>query len=192
VKKLLCFLLSINLILNCTSLAIDESFLIRRAYLELRNHVPTANEIEWYCVYNTNGYELAVEWLVDNNTNWRDVPKEYIKVILNSKEFKERKKNVLSEYDVLKNLFYITGTKGEINNSNIRKASLMLVKWALDVSNSETEAIDYICTSLMSRNSNLEEINILNKMLRNSSKSEEETWLNIVNTILNFEDVRTK
>jgi hypothetical protein len=68
----------------------------------------------------------------------------------------------------------------------------MLVKWALDVSNSETEAIDYICTSLMSRNSNLEEINILNKMLRNSSKSEEETWLNIVNTILNFEDVRTK
>lgn len=178
--------------LNFNVLALEESFLIRRAYLELTNHVPTVNEIEWYCVYNNNGYELAVEWLINNNKNWKDVPKNYIKLILNSNEFKNNKKIALSKHEIMQNLFYITGTKGEINNENIKKAYLMLARWALDISNSETEAIDYICTALMSRNSNLEEIRVLNKILISSKKSDQDTWIDIISIILEFDDVKTK
>lgn len=192
-KKLLCFLLCSFLLLTNKGTALEESFLIRRAYLELTNHIPTITEMEWYCVYNTNAYETAVDWLINtSNRKWKDVPDNYIKLILTSDNFKNSPKIKLSDEEIYQNLFYITGLKKEISESTIKEASKLLIKWAIESGNTETESIDYMCMALMNRCSNLEEINILTKILKDSIKSEDDTWLDILNTILTFDDARTK
>ena len=48
--------------------AADEPFqreirLIRRAYLDVTELLPSPEEMDWYVVYNRNGYALAVEYL---------------------------------------------------------------------------------------------------------------------------------
>ncbi|NBV85726.1 MAG: hypothetical protein EBS01_05575, partial [Verrucomicrobia bacterium] len=39
---------------------------IRRAFLDVLELVPTSEEIDWYVVYNHNGYEMAVDYLIQH------------------------------------------------------------------------------------------------------------------------------
>ena len=44
----------------------DSSFLIRRVYLDVIGVLPTTEEIDSYCVYNTNSYSMAVDFVLQN------------------------------------------------------------------------------------------------------------------------------
>jgi hypothetical protein len=193
VRKLLCFLLVFLFNTSNASDKLDEPYLIRRAYLDALGVIPTIQEIEWYCVYNKNGYSLAIDWILAcEKYNWT-LPKDYSRIILLSSEYKELSKMKLTKDQVHKNLLYVTG--GDVNNiteKSTKEASLKLIKTAIASSNSEGEAIDYMCESLMSRSTNLEEINKLNKILKESTKNEDDMWMDVLQEIMELEDVNSK
>jgi hypothetical protein len=170
----------------------DSSFIIKRAYLDVIQKIPTREEIEWYIVYNKNGYQLAVDWLVNNKQYKWNIPKEYAKILLLSNDYQQLPKVPLDRKQVRKNLLYVVGMDQEPTIENVETAKLSLIKMAIESGGSESEIMDYMANSLMCRNTNLEESNILSKIFKESSKSEEATWLDILNAILEFEDVKTK
>ncbi len=193
VRKFICFLLACSfLIVNKINAGEDSSFLIKRAYLDVIQKIPTREEIEWYLVYNKNGYKLAVDWLITNKQYKWNIPKEYAKILLLSTDYKQLPKTPLDRKQVRKNLLYVVGMDEEPTVENVEIAKLSLIKMAIESGGSEGEIIDYMANSLMCRATNIEESNKLNKIIRESSKKEEDTWLDVLNTILEFEDVKTK
>ncbi len=192
-RKFICFLLACSfLIVNKINAGEDSSFIIKRAYLDVIQKIPTREEIEWYIVYNKNGYQLAVDWLVNNKQYKWNIPKEYAKILLLSNDYQQLPKVPLDRKQVRKNLLYVVGMDQEPTIENVETAKLSLIKMAIESGGSESEIMDYMANSLMCRNTNLEESNILSKIFKESSKSEEATWLDILNAILEFEDVKTK
>ena len=178
--------------MNKINAAEDESFIIKRAYLDTIEVIPTQTEIEWYLVYNKNGYEIAVDWLITNKNYKWNIPKEYAKILLLSKEYQHLPKMLLNQLQIRKNLLYVVGMDQEPTIENVEIAKLSLVKMAIESGGTETEIMDYMANSLMCRSTNLEENNIISKIIRESSKNENDTWLEVLNTILQFEDVKTK
>ena len=192
-RKFICFFLACSfLIINKINANEDESFLIKRAYLDTIEKIPTQSEIEWYLVYNKNGYELAVDWLIMNKNYKWNIPKEYAKILLLSKDYLHLPKMKLNQLQIRKNLLYVVGMNQEPTVENVEIAKLSLVKMAIESGGSETEIMDYMANSLMCRSTNLEENNSLSKIIRESSKNENDTWLEVLNAILEFEDVKTK
>lgn len=192
-RKFICFFLACSfLVLNKINAAEDVSFIIKRAYLDIIEVIPTQTEIEWYLVYNKNGYEIAVDWLITNKNYKWNIPKEYAKILLLSKEYQHLPKMLLNQLQIRKNLLYVVGMDQEPTIENVEIAKLSLVKMAIESGGTETEIMDYMANSLMCRSTNLEENNILSKIIRESSKNENDTWLEVLNIILQFEDVKTK
>lgn len=192
-RKFICFFLACSfLAINKINAAEDESFIIKRAYLDTIETIPTQTEIEWYLVYNNNGYEIAVDWLLTNKNYKWNIPKEYAKILLLSKEYQHLPKMLLNKIQIRKNLLYVVGMDQEPTIENVEAAKLSLIKMAIESGGTETEIMDYMANSLMCRSTNLEENNILSKIIRESSKKENDTWLDVLNTILEFEDVKTK
>jgi hypothetical protein len=76
-----------------------ESFLIRRAYLDTVGRIPSIEEVEWYVVYN-DGYKSAVEWL----DKYPDKINQYSKEYLLSEEYKNKKREILSDEQINKNI----------------------------------------------------------------------------------------
>ena len=192
-RKLLCFLLVVLFNTSNASDKLDEPYLIRRAYLDTLGVIPTTQEIEWYCVYNRNGYNLAIDWLLASEKyNWI-LPRHYSRILLLSSEYRELSKMKLTKDQVYKNLLYVTG--GDIINiteNSIKEASIKLINNAVLSSSNEGEVIDYMCESLMSRSSNLEEINKLNKIVKESTKNEDDMWMDVLQEIMELEDVNSK
>ena len=170
----------------------DESFLIKRAYLDTIGLIPTPQEIEWYTVYNRNGYKLAVEWLMRNPRYDWNIPRPYAKILLLSKEYRELPKVEIPKEQVLVNLLFVTGKSLTLTDENVKDARLTLINNAILCSDGETEIIDYMCNSLMCRGSNLIEINKLTKIFKESNKPELEAWMDVLDEILELEDVNTK
>ena len=193
VRKLIYIFLALLVLFPIKIIAnTNESYLIRRAYIDVLGIVPTTQEVEWYCVYNTNGYKLAVDWLLECNKHKWILPKEYSRILLLSSEYKNLPKMKIPKEQVYKNLLYVTGSPLVINTENIKKASEKLIENAIASSNGDSEVIDYMCDALMSRTSNLEEANKLTSVIKNSSKPENETWMNVLEEILELEDVNCK
>jgi hypothetical protein len=191
VRKLICFLLALFLNLKEVT-ASDDPYVIRRAYIDVLGVVPTSQEIEWYCVYNTNGYTLAIDWLMTCDKQKWIIPKEYSRIFLLSTEYKNSPKMRIPKQQVYKNLLYVTGSEMVVSPENVKKASIRLVENAIACSNGDGEIIDYMCESMMSRSSNLEEINKLSKIVRDSPKPEMDTWMDVLGEILELEDVNCK
>ena len=192
VRKLICFLLALLMISMKVNAKDNDALLIRRAYLDTIGIVPTSQEIEWYCVYNNNGYEVALDWLIKHHEYGRHSHVIYTKEYLMSKEYKNAPKAKIGKKQVYKNLLYVTGTNEELSLDSISKALSRLIQYAIASSNGDTEVIDYMCEALMSRSSNLEEINKLTKIIKDSKKNEFDTWIDVLNEILTFEDVNSK
>ncbi len=192
-RKLFYFLLVCLFSLTSKVTAKDnDSFVIRRAYLDVLGVVPTIEEIEWYCVYNTNGYTLAIDWLLTCEKHKWIIPQEYSRILLLSNEYKTSPKMRMPKQQVYKNLLYVTGSQMIVTPENVQKASVRLIESAIACSNGDTEIIDYMCESMMSRSSNLEENNKLSKIVKDSSKPEMDTWMDVLGEILELEDVNCK
>jgi hypothetical protein len=174
----------------------DDSFLIRRMYLDVLGRVPTTEEIDWYCVYNKNGYTIAVDWALSISDNkMRHYPKHEAKEILLSVEYKNYKKVPLSKEQIQKNIMFSVGDGDlPVSEDNFKKSSVKLINFALDSSDSETDAIDYIANKLMARSTNIDEANYLFRYFKDKQKtlSEKEAWLSVLDQILLLPDVRMK
>ena len=173
----------------------DESFSIRRAYIDVIGVVPTAEDIEWYCVYNKNSYEMAVDWLLKHpNYGWNDISKQEARKILLSNEYKNFRKMPLSKDKLNKIILYLAGSSEEISNESVQKASIKFIKDARMSSDNDMEAIDHITYRLMSRVTNVEEANYLSKFLKEKlkTKSEEEAWVDLFDQILHLQDVKNR
>ncbi len=192
-RKFICFFLACSLLItNKINANEDQSFYIKRAYLDTIEKIPTIEEIEWYLVYNTEGYKLAVDWLIQNKDYKWNIPKEYAKILLLSKEYHNLPKMLLDKLQIRKNLLYVVGMDQEPTVENVEIAKLSLIKMAIESGGSETEIMDYMANSLMCRSTNLEENNTLSKIVKESRKNENDTWMDVLNAILEFEDVKTK
>jgi hypothetical protein len=193
VRKILCFLLAL-LVLGPIEITAKESdsFVIRRAYIDVIGVVPTTQEIEWYCVYNNDGYNLALDWLMNHKDYGCNGHIIYTKEFLMSREYKNSPKVKIEKKQVYKNLLYVTGIKEELSLDSISKAQSRLIQNAIACGDGDTEIIDYMCNALMSRDSNLKEANKLTKIIKESNKNELDTWMDVLNEILKFEDVNSK
>ena len=191
-RKFFCFLLVLGFLNQGVTAKSDDSFIIRRAYIDVIGVVPTIEEIEWYCVYNTNGYEKAIDYLVNHKNYIWEAPKETSKSLLLSDKYRTTPKSKIEKTQVYKNLCFTTGVGFEISPEKVSAARLKLVQSAMVCGDGETEIIDFMCLTLMSRTSNLEENSKLSKIIKNSKKNEEDTWLDVLDEILEFEDVNSK
>jgi hypothetical protein len=189
----LCFLALSNVNVKCSD---NVSPLIRRAYYDVLGVFPCYTETEWFCVYNYGkSYEVAVDWLINHPSNKWNIPKEYMKILLLSNEYKNQKKVTIPEEDVYKNLFHIIGNKSlPVTKENILLASVKLIKYALKSTDNPLDAIDYITNNLMSRSTNLQEANKLMAFYKKieGTKPDIEVWLLVFNEILKLDDIRLK
>lgn len=165
-----------------------EIMLIRRAYLDVAGVLPTAQEIDWFVVYNKHGYELAVDYLFGRY--YTRLVKEYVL----SDAYKNQPFRLISESDFNKNLLYVVGMKEDVTSSSIQKAKNLLISQAIASSDNVDETIDYLCNTLMSRSSNLQENNILSHKFKDACvlSNKQTAWLLIVDSILMLHDVHYK
>jgi hypothetical protein len=172
----------------------DTSFFIKRAYLDTIGIVPSTEEIEWYCVYNSgDSYKLAVETLLKHPKFSWNMSIAQAKEILLSEYYKNSAKRTLTKEQIIVNLFYVVGVPldTKINKDTIQLSKNKLIQHALKYSDGDTsEAIDYMANCLMCRNTNVKEINELLKIYR-SIKNEKDAWLAVVDAILDLEGVKT-
>jgi hypothetical protein len=183
-------MLYIYFFLNCSQLSFakDDSYIIRRAYIHILGIIPTEEEIDWYCIYNKNGYELAIKWLVSKNKAFEEkkLPREF---------FLTKNKTLLSKDELNKIILYISGDYDkQITEQNIKESSLKIIHNSKLTALNDLEIIDNITNKLMCRSTNINEANFLlgklNFFLK--IKNENDAWLEIFNEILNLEDVKNK
>jgi hypothetical protein len=174
----------------------DEARLIRRAYLDVLGVVPTAGELEWYCVYNTDGYIKAVEYILRSSAMrlLGEAALSRKRTALLSDEYKQAASVKLSQAKLEDIIYYLSGYKGEHSAEALRKAKLALIAHARVYEDGDLEAIDRISLGLMGRVTKLDEANSLLRILRCGLDvmSEEESWLNALEQLLLLEDVRSK
>ena len=168
----------------------DDSRLIRRLYLDTLGLVPTTEEIEWYVVYNDNGYQIALNYILGHPKNkLKNIPLDEMIKLFNSKEYKERKRCYLTKEEIANNLFYISGCD---KSYDVNCAKRKIVSDALK-HDTETDIIDYMANLLMSRSTNLIEANQLLKVYRQyESLPDDQRWFRVLEEILTLEDVKSK
>lgn len=174
----------------------EEARLIRRAYLDVLGVVPTAGELEWYCVYNTDGYSKAVDYILSSKVMKLagEAALARKRTTLLSDEYKQAASVKLSQAKLEDIIYYLSGYKGEHSAEALRKAKLTLIAHARVYEDGDLEAIDRMSLGLMGRVTKLDEANSLLRILRCGLDvvSEEESWLNALEQLLLLEDVRSK
>jgi hypothetical protein len=164
-----------------TEVSYDESYLIRRAYLDILGVVPTMEEISWYCEYNTDSYRVAVDWLVAKAHEDAKT-----RIWLLSKEYREKVREPLDSKQLEKNICYLSGVEYKDDPEYLRGVKHLFVNLAKKIDDSDLAAIDVICSQLMSRVTRVAEANMLLRVLR------EEGWDATLEKILKLEDVCNK
>lgn len=172
----------------------DESYLIRRAYVDVLGIVPTAEEIDWFCVYNNDSYQLAIEWILQHPSYKWDEVKGDAKTYLHSDLYKTLKKMPISKKRMDDIILYVAGDTHETTEENVQKSKKKIINHAINSSLDDVETIDYICYRLMSRVTHLNEANYLVQKLKEfrKTKSQDESWLELFNEILLLEDVKCR
>lgn len=178
----------------------DDSYSIRRIYLDILGVVPLPHEIDWYCVYNDNGYALAVEWVLSRprdkwTAGWAHMSSEDVRKTISSQKYKTFKKMPLSREQLNKQLCYLAGEEYTKDYASVIKARNKLIKYAIDATDSDMDAIDHIAYQLMSRVTTMDEANFLNARLKeykSAVKTEQAAWENLLDELLNLEDVKNR
>ena len=171
----------------------DDSYIIRRAYIDVLGIVPTIDELDWYCVYNKDGYGIAIEWLINRpGAKLKDVTdKEKLRLVLVSEKYKKETGSVVSRKKLDEIICYLAGVAGETSIELVSKAKLQFIANARAAQDGDLDAIDRMALQLMSRVTSVDEANHLLRILRCGLEtvSEERAWLNILEQLLTFEDV---
>ena len=194
-RKTVFLVLALMVLSVCGMFGNDNSAgLIRRAYIDTLGVPPTVTEMDWLFVYNKGkSYEVAVNYLISNPRFKWNMPKNLAKILLLSNDYRSLPKFPMLPEQVIKNLFYLVGIDNlAYTEENIKTACYKLINIAMVCSDGDTETIDYLAVSMMGRTTNLDEINHLSKIIRNSNKSEKETWYDVLQEIMGFPDTINK
>lgn len=173
----------------------DVALLIKKAYIDVLGHIPTATEMDWYLVYNKNqSYEIAVNYLITNSKSKWNIPKNLAKMLLLSNEYKTQEKQQMMPEQITKNLFYVVGIELNLSftQENYKIACIKLINNAMMCCDTESDIIDYMANALMCRSTNVEEINYLLKTMHSSPKKEEEAYYDVLQELMKFYDVKSK
>ena len=161
--------------------------------MDISGHVPTMEEIDWYCVYNQrNSYELAVDALLSRDHILWKQPKPWIKRMLMSDAYRDQEPVLV---DMKPQILYVVGMQSlEQTPENVKRAKMKLIEYAVMSSNNSDEVIDYLCNALMSRPSNLKEANMLSFKFSQASRVFDDVvaWMVVLEDILQLDDVRHK
>jgi len=198
-KRTICILL-IFLLLSSGDLFpgvyTDDAYIIRRAYIDVLGIVPTIDELDWYCVYNKYGYDIAVEWLINSPAaKLKDVTdKEELRLALVSEKYKKASGSPVSRKKLDEIICYLAGVAGETSIELVSKAKLQFIANARAAQDGDLDAIDRMALQLMSRVTSVDEANHLLRILRCGLEtvSEEKAWLNTLEQLMTFEDVTHK
>lgn len=187
---LLCFLASQPALLAEANPVHREIRMIRRAYLDVTGLLPTPEEIDWYVVYNKNGYEMAVDYLT------KKAAPELSKETLLSKEYTEAEDTLLDRTVLEKSIIYLTGFwKGTLSDELYETALQKFIKDALLVGDDNvSNAIDYMVNLLTCRPSSATEENELLKIFNKVSLKENElsAWKTVLLHIFEMHDCKYK
>jgi hypothetical protein len=187
----------LSLLVSLNALGVPEDALhkeirkIRRAYLDVIELLPTQEEIDWYVVYNKNGYEMAVDFLVSK------APDEmWNKSKLTANEYVEAPVRVVERQVLEKNIVYLAGLwRGEMSEALLAEATDQFIKKALLATDENpSNAIDYMVNLLTCRPSSAEEENELMQIFNKVSLKSDEmsAWKTVLLHILEMNDCKTK
>jgi hypothetical protein len=187
------FLLNCIVVHSLYSESFKETFLIRRVFLDVIDRSPTPEEVDWLCVYHTNSYEKAVDYVLNDSEYKWNTNKQAARHILLSREYKERTRILLSEDEKIKIILFLNGFSKKLqpNNISIDRCYSKMIESALACTYNISDAIDYIANLLLCRTTSVTEINILLKQYNNSI-NEHTGWYNVINCILEFDDFKTR
>jgi hypothetical protein len=168
----------------------QEIRLIRRAYLDVTGVLPTPEEMDWLVVYNTDGYNKAVEHLT---TKYRTgFTPEY----LLSGAYTTTPAHEIPVDTLRRSVLYLVGIKASVQPSEqeYTQGKQRLIHQALLCTSSVDDAIDYMCNLLMSRVSNTQENNMLARKFKDvvALSNEQRAWTCVLEEILKLPDVCTK
>lgn len=165
----------------------DDSYIIRKAYIDTLGVFPTVEEMDWYCVYNTDGYQVAVDYLSSKT----DKPPEKLKAWLSSEEYQQEDRTMLSQEELDRAICYFTGETYSSAAKDIEKARRVFLHYAKLEAIYDLDVIDNMANMLMSRTTKKDEANQLLACLKKAkeTKSEEDAWLEVVKELLLFDDV---
>lgn len=171
-----------------------QETLIRRAFLDVTGLVPTVEEIDWYCVYNSNGYELAVNDLAGRSNKIWDVDPDTCKATLLSREYISQSPRLI---DIRPSIVYIAGRfKGfhMVTKESVEHAKSIIISNALKECSSPGDVFDYISNQFMSRSTTMVEANILNRHFKavEEAQGENIAYLSVLDHILMLPDVTHK
>ncbi len=164
---------------------------IRRAYLDVLGLLPSPEEVDWYVVYNQNGYLIAVDFLTNNEkgTGWR-------KEQLLDPAYREAQEEVVERSVLEKNVVYLAGLwRGEFNAEVYEAGVDAFIKNALTASDDNiSNTIDYMVNLMTCRPSTAEEENELSQIFNKVSLKADEmsAWRTVLLHILELHDCKTK
>jgi len=187
------------LVFSCAANAAPDDALhreirnIRRAYLDVLGLLPTPEEVDWYVVYNRDGYNLAVDFLVKKASD-----PQWTKAQLTSPEYLEAAARVIERGTLEKNIVYLAGLwKGEqeLTESLLAEGTDKFIKNALLATDENaSNAIDYMVNQMTCRPSTADEENELSQIFNKVSMKDDElsAWKTVILHILEMPDCKLK
>ena len=172
----------------------QDSRHIRRLYLEVLGTTPTPEEIDWYCVYNKDSYERAVEYVVSFKSN-KINPKFRLKSKYELYNLLMRDDFLIADkrYNSTKNIEDILRYAAGLKSASLEECKNKICRDSLSVSENYIDAADYAAMWLMSRVTNLEEANRLNNIVKQSKGEDSlKVMRKLLDEMLTFEDVLTR
>ena len=166
---------------------------IRRAFLDVLELVPTSEEVDWYVVYNQNGYEMAADYLA---THAPPDKVTYTRELLLNPTYWGRDDELLEKSVIEKNVVYLSGlSKTDFSPQNVELGKELLIKQALLASDDNAaNTIDYLVNELTCRPATLEEANdLLRLFTKVSLKADEmDAWKTVLAHIFELHDCKYK
>jgi len=155
-----------------------EIRLIRRAFLDVTELLPSPEELDWYVVYNRNSYALATEYLAQKSQG------KWEREQLLSPAYREAPEQLVPKEVLEKNVVYLAGLwRGEMSPELYEAGSAKFIKDALEIaSDNPSNAIDWMVNALTCRPSSAEEENELSAIF--TKVSLKATELEALKTVL--------
>jgi len=143
---------------------------------------------------------MAIEWILSRpkdkwTVGWKNINSEDVRKTLMSQNYKHSRKIPLSRDQLNKQLCYLAGEEYTGEYACVIQARSKLIKYALEATDSDVDAIDYLAYQLMSRVTSMDEANYLKGKLKDyklSAKTEQLAWESILDELLGFEDVKSR
>lgn len=160
--------------------------LIRKLYLEVLKFPPSPKELDWYLTYNSNPYNTALSWVLDQQASKEPgYPLIKMKSFYESKSFTERSPIKMNPDEIDNIVKYQSGCK----DKNLKEAEFKLVEQALKNSDGDlVDALDYLSECLLGRVLSAWEANYYINESKKSLSSTEERLLTILKLLKLHED----